>query len=215
MIGPMMNEGQQREIVELEAALAAEYADTFSDDIVHTVMADCVERLRHHLVKHDYLPIFAAKFTRERLEAHAHNAGLRTIDHPQVLFVCNHNTGASILAAAMFNARAEGRAYARSAGVTPGGEMMPVLHESLDELGIDKEFRFPRSLTDDILEASDVLVTLGHGDEVPLMADKEYVNWQEPEWVSADLVDVDLLRDDLSVKVNTLLDELLSVDSSR
>lgn len=204
----MMNEGQEREIARLEAELAADVADVFSDDIVHTVMADSVERLQHHLRKHDYLPIFAARFARERLDAHAHNAGLRTIDHPQVLFVCNHNTGASILAAAMFNARAEGRAYARSAGMTPGGEMMPVLHESLDELGIDQEFRFPRSLTSDILEASDVLVTLGHGDEVPLLPDKEYVNWEEPEWVSADLVDVDLLRDDLSVKVNALLTDL-------
>lgn len=208
-----MNEGQQREITDLQGELAAEYADTFSDDIVHTVMADSVERLQHHLHKHDYLPIFAARFTRERLDAHAHNAGLRRIEHPQVLFVCNHNTGASILAAALFNARAEGRAYARSAGMTPGGEMMPVLHESLDELGIDQEFRFPRSLTSDILEASDVLVTLGHGDEVPLLADKEYVNWEEPEWVSADLVDVDLLRDDLSVKVNALLAQLLATDA--
>ena len=205
----MMNAGQEREIAEFEAELAAEFAETFSDDIVHTVMADSVERLQHHLHKHDYLPIFAAKFTRERLDAHAHNAGLRTIDHPQVLFVCNHNTGASILAAALFNARAEGRAYARSAGVTPGGEMMPVLHESLDELGIDEEFRFPRSLTDDILEASDVLVTLGHGDEVPLIAGKDYLNWEEPEWVTADLVDVDLLRDDLRDKVDALLADLL------
>lgn len=205
----MMNAGQEREIAEFEAELAAEFAETFSDDIVHTVMADCVERLRHHLAKHDYLPIFAAKFARERLEAHAHNAGLRTFDHPQVLFVCNHNTGASILAAALFNARAKGRAHARSAGVTPGGEMMPVLHESLDELGIDQEFRFPRSLTDDILEASDVLVTLGHGDEVPLIAGKDYLNWEEPEWVTADLVDVDLLRDDLRDKVDALLADLL------
>lgn len=204
-----MNSGQLREVEELEGELAAAYEGVFSQDTIHAVMVDSVERLQHHLHKHDYLPIFAAKFTRERLDAHAHNEGLRVIDHPQVLFVCNHNTGASILAAALFNARAEGRAYARSAGVTPGGEMMPVLHESLDELGIDEEFRFPRSLTDDILEASDVLVTLGHGDEVPLIAGKDYLNWEEPEWVTADLVDVDLLRDDLRVKVDALLADLL------
>ncbi len=128
---------------------------------------------------------------------------------PEVLFVCVHNAGRSQMAAALLAHHARGRVTVRSAGSTPAEAVNPAVVEVMDELGIDVSREFPKKLTTDAVEASDVVVTMGCGDACPVFPGKRYLDWQlhDPAGRSAD--DVRPIRDDIDTRVRQLLAELV------
>ena len=87
---------------------------------------------------------------------------------PEVLFVCVHNAGRSQMAAALLDHYAEGRVHVRSAGSTPASEINPAVIAVMDEIGVDLSKEFPKPLTTDVVEATDVVVTMGCGDACPV-----------------------------------------------
>jgi protein-tyrosine-phosphatase len=135
-------------------------------------------------------------------------------DHrtPEVLFVCVHNAGRSQMAAALLARRAQGRIVVRSAGTAPADSVNPVVVEAMREVGIDllADGASPKSLTDDAVEASDVVITMGCGDECPYFPGKRYLDWQldDPAGQSIDVVRQ--IRDDIDDLVKSLVDELLA-----
>jgi arsenate reductase len=88
---------------------------------------------------------------------------------PEVLFVCVHNAGRSQMAAALLERHADGRVVVRSAGTAPAEEIDPAVVEAMTEIGIDLHAAgaVPKALSDAAVRASDVVVTMGCGDECP------------------------------------------------
>ena len=129
---------------------------------------------------------------------------------PEVLFVCVHNAGRSQMAAALLDHHARGRVVVRSAGSTPADEVNPAVVEVMSELGIDLSKAFPKPLTVDAVEASDVVVTMGCGDACPVFPGKRYLDWEldDPAGMTADQVRP--IRDEIDRRVNALLTELLT-----
>jgi len=129
---------------------------------------------------------------------------------PEVLFVCVHNAGRSQMAAALLDHHARGRVVVRSAGSTPVDEVNPAVVEVMSELGIDLSKAFPKPLTVDAVEASDVVVTMGCGDACPVFPGKRYLDWEldDPAGMTADQVRP--IRDEIDRRVNALLTELLT-----
>src|SRR3989442_9648747 len=80
---------------------------------------------------------------------------------PEVLFVCVHNAGRSQMAAALLDRHAAGRVHVRSAGSTPATEINPVVIEAMEELDLDLAKEFPKPLAPELVEAADVVVTMG------------------------------------------------------
>lgn len=80
---------------------------------------------------------------------------------PEILFVCVHNAGRSQMAAALLNHAAAGRVHVRSAGSTPADQINPAVVRAMDELGLDISHEFPKPLTDDVVQAADVVITMG------------------------------------------------------
>jgi arsenate reductase (thioredoxin) len=132
-------------------------------------------------------------------------------DHhvPEVLFVCVHNAGRSQMAAALLAHHAGGRVAVRSAGSTPGDEIHPAVREVMAELGIDLSHEVPTELSDDDVEAADVVITMGCGDACPVFPGKRYLDWRldDPAGLSTDQVRP--IRDDIDQRVRHLLGELL------
>ena len=93
---------------------------------------------------------------------------------PAVLFVCVHNAGRSQMAAALLKLRSHGRLNVRSAGSAPAEEINPNAIAALEELGIDMSEAFPKPLTDEIVCAADVVITMGCGDACPIYPGKRY-----------------------------------------
>ncbi|SOD94390.1 arsenate-mycothiol transferase ArsC [Blastococcus haudaquaticus] len=83
------------------------------------------------------------------------------IDEPQVLFVCVRNAGKSQMAAGLLRELVGDAAVVASAGTEAGPALNDLSVRSLQEIGVDITGNRPRSLTDDMVVGSDVVVTLG------------------------------------------------------
>ncbi len=129
---------------------------------------------------------------------------------PEVLFVCVHNAGRSQMAAALLDHHAAGRVVVRSAGSAPADEIHAGVREAMAEIGIDMSQRFPKPLTDDAVQASDVVITMGCGDACPYYPGKRYLDWDLPDPAGEGVDAVRPIRDDIDRRVRTLLAELIA-----
>jgi arsenate reductase len=88
----------------------------------------------------------------------------------RVIFACVHNAGRSQMAAAFFNAlAAPEKARAVSAGTRPGERVHPEVVTVMREAGIDLSTARPQNLTVDFARGARLLVTMGCGDECPVV----------------------------------------------
>ena len=79
---------------------------------------------------------------------------------PSVLFVCIHNAGRSQMAAAYLSHLGEGRIEVLSAGSAPADQVNPAAVAAMLEEGIDMAAETPKILTEESVEASDVVITM-------------------------------------------------------
>ncbi len=130
-------------------------------------------------------------------------------DVPEVLFVCVHNAGRSQMAAALLDHHARGRVQVRSAGSAPASAVNPAVVAAMDEVGIDLSKEFPKPLTDEVVEAADVVITMGCGDACPVYPGKRYLDWKLDDPAGKQVDDVRPIRDEIERRVTALLDELV------
>jgi protein-tyrosine-phosphatase len=130
-------------------------------------------------------------------------------EQPEVLFVCVHNAGRSQMAAGLVKLRSQGRIHVRSAGSDPANEINPAVVEAMEELGVDMHEEFPKPLTDEVVRAADVVITMGCGDACPIYPGKKYEDWELDDPAGQDLETVRRIRDELDGRVQNLIGELL------
>ena len=128
----------------------------------------------------------------------------------EVLFVCIHNAGRSQMAAALLEHHGGDRVIVRSAGSEPASQLNPVVVEAMSELHIDLIARgsTPKRLEDDVVRASDVVVTTGCGDACPVYPGKRYEDWPVDDPAGRDIDTVRRIRDDIERRVLTLLETI-------
>jgi arsenate reductase (thioredoxin) len=171
-------------------------------------VADSARRLENLPIR-VHVPVLSERFARERLRAVAQVEGRIVKETPEVLFVCVHNAGRSQMAAALLDRRAEGRVHVRSAGSTPANEINPSVAEAMAEVGLDLSREFPKPLTDDVVRAADVVVTMGCGDACPVYPGKRYLDWELDDPAGLGLEQVRAIRDEIDRRVKELLAELV------
>ena len=126
-----------------------------------------------------------------------------------VLFVCVHNAGRSQMAAGLVKLRSGGRVDVRSAGSDPADRVDPVAVEAMGELGVDMSEKFPKPLTDEVVRAADVVVTMGCGDACPVYPGKRYEDWVLDDPAGQDLETVRRIRDEIDLRVQALVADVL------
>ena len=82
------------------------------------------------------------------------------------------------------------------------------------EAGIDLGAEFPKPLTDDVVQAADVVVTMGCGDACPVYPGKRYLDWQVRDPAGYSVGEVRAIRADIDARVRALLAELHPADAS-
>jgi arsenate reductase len=127
---------------------------------------------------------------------------------PEVLFVCVHNAGRSQMAAALLDYHAHGRVHVRSAGTAPVGEIHQVVQDVMEEVGIDLSREFPKPLTDEVVRAADVVVSMGCGDACPVYPGKKYLDWDLEDPTGKPIEQVRAIRDEIESRVKSLVEEL-------
>jgi arsenate reductase len=153
--------------------------------------------------------VLAHRFAREQLKALAQAEGLVTKKQPEVLFVCVHNAGRSQMAAGLVRLRSGGRIHVRSAGSDPAETINPAVVEAMAEVGVDMGEEFPKPLTDEVVRAADVVITMGCGDACPIYPGKRYEDWQLEDPDGKSLDEVRPIRDELDARIQALIGQLL------
>jgi arsenate reductase (thioredoxin) len=189
-------------------ALQDEFAGTFSRETITRYIAESLDLLGDAKIT-VYVPVLAHRFARERLKALGQAEGLITKERPEVLFVCVQNAGRSQLAASLITLRSEGQVGVRSAGSDPAEMVNPLVVEAMAELGVDLDDAFPKPLTDEVVRAADVVVTMGCGDACPIYPGKRYEDWEVDDPAeAASYAEARAIRDDIDARVRRLLSEL-------
>jgi arsenate reductase (thioredoxin) len=189
-------------------ALAKEFAGVFSQETIARYIGESLELLGGARIN-VYVPVLAHRFARERLRALAQAEGAIAKEQPDVLFVCVHNAGRSQMAAGLVKLRSAGRIHVRSAGSDPGEEINPAVLDAMGELGVEMSEEFPKPLTDEVVRAADVVITMGCGDACPIYPGKRYEDWDLDDPAGQDLDTVRRIRDELDGRVQTLVAELI------
>jgi arsenate reductase len=188
--------------------LTKKFAGQLSPETVDRFVRESFALLDRHAAVRVHLVALTRRFAWDRLTA------LEKIEHavltgvPEVLFVCVHNAGRSQLAAALLAHHGGDRVVVRSAGSAPAAEINPVIEASLHEVGVPLADAYPKPLTDEIVRASDVVVTMGCGDACPIYPGKRYVDWEFDDPAGKSLEQVRPIRDAIDERVRTLLAEL-------
>ncbi len=125
-----------------------------------------------------------------------------------VLFVCRQNAGRSQMSEVLLERAAQGRHRALSAGTAPAAQVHPEVIAVMDELGVDLRVRVPRVLTRELAEQADIVITMGCGDECPVIPGKRYVDWDLPDPAGQAPDTVREIRDEIGRRVDVLVEEL-------
>jgi arsenate reductase len=112
--------------------------------------------------------------------------------------------------AAGFTAKLGGdKVTVRSAGSAPKESISNLVLEVMAEVGIDITQEFPKPLTEEVARASDAVITMGCGDACPIYPGKRYEDWVLDDPFGKDLNAVREIRDQIKLKVEMLLNDLL------
>jgi protein-tyrosine-phosphatase/DNA-binding transcriptional ArsR family regulator len=211
--GPAMPDGQldstsRSTFARSIEALHEEFRGIYSLETIERFVDEAIDRLSGARVV-DFIPLFVHRFSRERLRALAQAEGVILKDVPEVLFVCVHNAGRSQMAAALLDHHAKGKVHVRSAGSAPADRINPAVAAAMDEWGIDLSQEFPKPLTDDFVQAADVVITMGCGDACPIYPGKRYLDWELDDPAGQPVEVVRRIRDDIDTRVQQLLGELV------
>lgn len=188
--------------------LVSQFRGTFGRETIERIADESFARLMENATIYTHIPLLATRFTRERLRALAQAEGLVEKTHPEILFVCVHNAGRSQMAALLAAHLSGGRVHVRSAGSAPSGQIDQTVADAMAEMGLDLSEAFPKPLTDEVVRAADVVITMGCGDACPLYPGKRYLDWDVGDPAGQPLDSVRRIREDLRARVRALLHEL-------
>ncbi|WP_328622945.1 MULTISPECIES: arsenate reductase/protein-tyrosine-phosphatase family protein [unclassified Streptomyces] len=190
------------------ARLAARHEGRFAPETVQRLLADSYALLAADAQVHTHLVVLAERLTAERLEALAKIQAAPGTDHPRVLFVCSHNAGRSQMAAALLTHRAGSDVRVSSAGTEPATAVDPHVVQALTEVGADVSAAYSKPLTDEVVQAADIVITMGCGDACPIVPGRRYLDWPVPDPEGAPIAVVREIRDEIHAHITELLAQL-------
>ncbi len=199
---------ERRALKSAAARLRTEFADTFSAGTVERFVYSSYDKLAARATVHDFLTLLAERFARQRLQAVAMVDGKSTTGKPVVLFLCNHNAGRSQMAMGFFIHLADGSPVVWSGGSEPRGKITPAAIAVMAERGIDIAGEYPKPWTAEVIQAADVIITMGCGEAAPALPGRRYEDWVIDDPDGKDVAKVRHIRDEIERHVRRLLDEL-------
>ncbi|WP_255685296.1 three-helix bundle dimerization domain-containing protein [Actinocorallia sp. API 0066] len=195
-------------LTRIALTIARRFDGVFAAETVAEYVRDAYRLLAADAVSTTHLPVLAERFAGQRLTALAQAQGLAAKAVPEVLFVCTRNVGRSQMAAALLAHHAAGRVHVRTAGTAPAAHLDTVVVRALAEIGLDPAEEFPKPLTDEVIRAADIVITMGCGDACPVHPGKRYQDWLLTAPEGQPIERVRRIRDHIDERVRELLAEL-------
>jgi len=192
----------------LAVELAEKFAGIFGAETVERYVLESYTALLRTATVKAHLTRNTIRFAADRLTALAQAKGAIESPVPEVLFVCEQNAGRSQMAAALTSALSGSAVHVRSAGSAPAHELNPAVIQAMAEIGLNLSEAFPKPLTDDVVQAADVVVTMGCGDACPVYPGKRYQDWVLVDPALLGIDEVRAVRDQIRANVETMLESL-------
>ncbi|MFY9920516.1 MAG: arsenate reductase ArsC, partial [Mycobacterium sp.] len=167
--------------------LETEFGDMVGVETIDRFLHSSYDQFANRASIPRFLPLLAERFARQRLRALAKVEGKSQDGRPTVLFLCTHNAGRSQMALGFFQHLAGDRAVAWSGGSEPGNEVNTAAVAAMAERGIDISREYPKPWTDEIVQAADVVITMGCGDACPIFPGRRYEEWKLDDPVGMDV----------------------------
>jgi arsenate reductase len=180
----------------------------FSRETIHRYVIESYELLAKDAKVFVHLPSLAERFTKDRLKALAVSDQLIAKEKPRILFVCVQNAGRSQMAAGFAMNMGGENVEVLSAGSAPSESIPANVKVAMADKGIFLETAFPKPLTDEVVKAADVVITMGCGDACPIYPGKLYLDWELEDPSELDLAGTIRVRDDILERVTNLLLEM-------
>jgi protein-tyrosine-phosphatase len=203
------------EIDDLEGVLARiaerlddKFAGIFSKETIKRYVNESYALLAENATVTVHLPSLCERFAKDRLTALAQSEVKIAKEKPEILFVCVHNAGRSQMAAALAIQISGGAVSVRSAGSVPSDSIPAAIYEAMDEIALNLDDAFPKPLTDEVVRAADVVITMSCGDACPIYPGKRYEDWDLKDPAELDVEGVKAVRNDIEARIRTLLTEL-------
>jgi len=184
--------------------LAVRFAGTFAAETVDRYVRESCALLSEQARITRFLPSLTSRFAADRLSALASAALPAGQGVPEVLFVCVQNAGRSQMAAGILRHLAGDSVSVRTAGSAPASAVRSIIVTVLDEIGVPIGGEYPKPLTDDVVRAADVVITMGCGDACPVYPGRRYLDWDLEDPVGLPLARVREIRDDIEARVREL-----------
>ena len=133
-----------------------------------------------------------------------------------ILYLCVHNAGRSQMAAALTLSLATTDVVVLSGGSAPANSVNPMALAAMEEVGISLADEQPKKWTMEMLHEVDVVISMGCGDDCPILPGKERLDWEITDPAGQDLDFVRRVREEIRVRVEEFLRErqLLAIQSN-
>lgn len=198
---------QQLLIKQAATRLHREFEGTLSPETIERFITDSQENLEARASITMWLPILIERFTRDRLRALVRLED-GAPDRPAIVFLCVHNAGRSQMAAGFARRLGGDRIDIFSGGSDPTSEINPAAVAAMEEAGIDISKELPQPWADEIVQAANVVVTMGCGDACPIFPGIRYEDWEIDDPAGRSVDDVRPIRDEIKGRVEDLLTRL-------
>jgi arsenate reductase (thioredoxin) len=205
---PDVSIDQQLALRTAATRLQRDFTGTFGRETIERFLYTSYDQFASRATVPNFLALLAERFARQRLAALARVEGKISDGKPTVLFLCTHNAGRSQMALGFFTRLAGDRAVAWSGGSEPGDEINPAAVEAMAEVGIDISAEFPKPWTDEIVQAADMVITMGCGDACPVFPGRRYKDWVLDDPAGLSVAAIRPIRDDIEERVRRLLGDL-------
>ena len=189
--------------------VARMFSDSFAGIAPASVAMFVLMQLLGGLLGYGAIRVLYPDLTVPRPSSRPDLEGPAMTDKPSVLFLCLHNAGRSQMSAGFARALAGDRLEIRSAGSEPAERVNPAAVEAMAEVGIDISAQVPQKLTYEMVDASDVVITMGCGDTCPVLPGTTYLDWDLPDPAGKGIEAVRPIRDEIRGRVQALVIELL------
>jgi arsenate reductase (thioredoxin) len=199
---------QQLALKAAASRLQEEFGDQIGMDTIDTFLQSSHDHFKAQARIPNFVPLLAERFTRQQLQALARIESIDADGLPTVLFLCAHNAGRSQMALGFFNRLAGEQALAWSGGSEPDTEINPGAAEAMAEVGIDIAGEYPKPWADEVVQAADIVITMGCSDTCPVFPGKRYEDWELPDPAGQSAEAVRPIRDEIEERVRRLLAEL-------
>jgi protein-tyrosine-phosphatase len=194
---------QEDQLARAIATLSVEFQGVFSVETVERCVRDSFRELAHRATVDSFVGLLAQRFARERLLAAQRSVSVGS-PTPGILFVCTHNSGRSQIAAAWVRHLAPD-IDVWSAGSDPAHEVSPIVARVMEEVGITLSDAFPKPLTDEVIAAADVVITMGCGEACPVVPGRRYEDWDLVHQPGSTEKSVRAAREEIRERVEALV----------